>query len=182
MSIVISMDEQDFDLLTENSTYWTGARWNPQEDAERFESTVRGETVKAADWPGWDLKMAYWTDDSWAKVILMRSFLRNTGQECEILWDLGMETWLILTDYKTATWRDLPYTYMIETSDDGEIWMPEAGALASEKTSDSPEDFAKAMLANWVNDHPEPVTYRRIRVWAGTEQDITSMAQAVVNA
>lgn len=108
MSMVVTMNEQDFERLCTVSMRWAGQQWEAQ--AGRFEHpTERGEPQANWDWPGWQLRMAYWAGDSWVNVILMRSYLAVMGHGCEILWDLATDDaigeYIILTDYETMSCR-----------------------------------------------------------------------------
>jgi antitoxin (DNA-binding transcriptional repressor) of toxin-antitoxin stability system len=77
------------------------------------------------------------------------------------------------------------FTYAIEISDDGQIWMPESGAaVGTERTEASAEVFGAHVLDNWVADLPEDAKggHRRIVVWKGEQQDAIDMAAAVITA
>lgn len=77
------------------------------------------------------------------------------------------------------------YTYAIEISDDGQIWMPEHdAAVGTEQTADTAEEYARTVLGNWVDDLPEAARggHRRIVVWKGERQDTIDMAECVIPA
>jgi len=100
--ISIEMSEGDFDRLCETSEQWRGADWQGQ--AERFQHCERKYDAP----PSWGWRYAYWLDGQWATVILARSFLRETGYRCEIVFDRAGEdgpAYVILTDYASPLWR-----------------------------------------------------------------------------
>ena len=88
------------------------------------------------------------------------------------------------------------YTYAIQASDDGEIWMAEEGYLGTEEDEydRGAEKFGQTVLNNYLLDvandaglplgefGSEPVAQTRIVVWNGEQQDSVSMAAAVINA
>ena len=79
------------------------------------------------------------------------------------------------------------YTYAIESTGNGETWMPEAGAIGTEDYDGTAAEYAQAVLGNWLTDAsslgsaPEPGTLRVV-VWDGPQQDVASMAAAVASA
>lgn len=77
------------------------------------------------------------------------------------------------------------FTYAIEISDDGQVWMPEGdAAVGIQASSDTAEDMARDVLDTWVDDLPEEAKggHRRIVVWKGEQQDTIDMAVAIVPA
>lgn len=77
------------------------------------------------------------------------------------------------------------FTYAIEISDDGQIWMPEGdAAVGTQASSDTAEYMARDVLDTWVDDLPEEARggHRRIVVWEGEQQDTIDMAVAVIPA
>jgi hypothetical protein len=76
------------------------------------------------------------------------------------------------------------YTYAIETSDDGETWMPEADAVGTEAYGGGAGAFAGTILANRLaeGDETGPVDLLRVVIWEGAQQDVIEMAAAVVHA
>lgn len=115
MSLVITMNEDDFERLSTTSMQWAGQQWEAHAAAGWFEhATAEGEPQSNRDWPGWQYKMAYWTGDSWVTVMLMRSYLAGIGQDCEILWDPATDDavgeYIILTNYETKRWKNRAQT------------------------------------------------------------------------
>jgi antitoxin (DNA-binding transcriptional repressor) of toxin-antitoxin stability system len=76
------------------------------------------------------------------------------------------------------------YTYGIEISDDGVVWMPEnAAAIGTEQHDGTAEEYGRDVLNNWVDDLPRRDwlrPHRRIVVWAGEQQDTVPMAECVI--
>ena len=96
MSVVISMDGEDFELLCENSGECAPLAAQPG----RFEGMRASEPPSFSDWP-----RIYWLGRSYMAVILARAFLAAYGYRYEVLWDnAGPEDglsfgWCILSDY-----------------------------------------------------------------------------------
>lgn len=118
-AITIQMDENDFDALSSTSMRWAGHGWEDQ--INRFEGT-------AEDAPGvrpvFSWAIAYWVGDSWANVILARSFLAAMGEESAVVWDDTEPPeyppgYVILTDFETRSWRESKHkVLLIETNSD----------------------------------------------------------------
>lgn len=75
------------------------------------------------------------------------------------------------------------YTYAIEISDNGEIWMPENdSAIGTGQSGLSAENYAHLVLVNRLEDSGmlgDPGEHVRVVVWEGARQDTMGMAAAV---
>ena len=101
MKIQIEMTGNDFNHLCEGSTFWAKDKdWPAQVRDGRFEHVQRDyDTPPQMRW-----QWAHWFGNSWANVILARSFLEGQNQEYEILYDLAdnyRNGYVILTDYES---------------------------------------------------------------------------------
>jgi len=76
------------------------------------------------------------------------------------------------------------FTYAIQSTDDGQTWMPEADAIGTEDYDGTAEEYANIVLDNRLAEGIEtgPITDLRIVVWHGPEQGPTPMAAAIVYA
>lgn len=106
MDMTVTMTEQDFEQLTVSSMRW-GVSWEHHFADGRFEDMTPGVPFDVLNREYLKYTMAYWTDDDWTKIIFLRSFLDNLGHTSVVLWDMGMENYCVLTNYKTQTWFDL---------------------------------------------------------------------------
>lgn len=69
------------------------------------------------------------------------------------------------------------YTYAIETSADGEAWSVEL--IADAQTTESPDECARRLLVDWLQEFEETPQYSRCVVWRG---DIGGIDQAAAIA
>lgn len=93
--IRIDMSDRDFDLLRRNAMEWCGQGWDALPD--RFEYSTE---------PNWEYAYAYWVGDSWANVMLARSFLEFHGHAHEVIWDTAENpSYVILTDYASPVMK-----------------------------------------------------------------------------
>ncbi|MEV7902234.1 hypothetical protein [Streptomyces anulatus] len=99
--IEIDLTEHDFERLCERSTLWG----NFEGGAGRFENMTPGKRTEDVDCLQW--AYAYEAREAWANVILMRAFLASVGQASEILWDMDQESYWVLSNYETSTWREM---------------------------------------------------------------------------
>ena len=97
MSVVISMEADDFERLLKSSADRAAMTIGPG----RFEAGADGEVN--ADW---DWSVIYWLGHDYAAVILARAFLAAYGYRYEVLWDTSrpmdrpQRGWCIITDYE----------------------------------------------------------------------------------
>lgn len=97
MSIVISMDAEDFERLCENSGKWAG--WTPP--ACGFETMDISEPPSFREW-----RRIYWLGGNFTAVIFARAFLAARGFDYEVLFDTAehlngqLYGYVILTDYE----------------------------------------------------------------------------------
>jgi len=102
--IKINMTETDFSrLATGGSSELPAGGWTRWPDGFDFE-TIDSDDKE----PSWDWKMQYSFGESWASVLLARSYIEAAGYEYEIIWDMRDEadlSYVILTNFMTARWR-----------------------------------------------------------------------------
>jgi len=104
MKITVDMEPEDFDCLVEQSMQW-GPSLSEQCDNGRFE-TVGGERDISKTW-----KMAYWMGDSYANVLLAKSYLKSIGHTYDVVWDMAVDQggqclgYILLTNYYSEVWK-----------------------------------------------------------------------------
>ncbi len=100
MSVVISMDAEDFRRLLKESRPRAAMKIGPG----RFKTARDGEVLVGQ--PDWDWTAIYWLGHDYAAAILARAFLSAYGCKYEVLWDTSapmdqpQRGWCILTDYE----------------------------------------------------------------------------------
>lgn len=100
---MFDLSETDFERLCDRSVRWAGGSW--EEQADRFENMTPGK--KAGDSFSFEWAFAHDAGESWAHVVLARWFLDSVGAKYEILWDIDQLCYWLLTNYQTATWREM---------------------------------------------------------------------------
>ena len=106
----VHMDESMFETLTQGSMEW-GEKW--REKLDRFENHGGLENFDAyTEFPDLAWEMIYWIGVNAASLVLARSWLLEESHDFEIVWDME-EHWngelfgyAILTNYRTAAWRE----------------------------------------------------------------------------
>lgn len=97
--VTLRMSDRDFEMLPVTTMEWAGVDW-PAQDG-RFKPFRPGEPIV------WRYRFAYWFE-AWGNVILARCFLESLLHEYQILIEEDGEEspFLIVTDYKMASWPD----------------------------------------------------------------------------
>lgn len=90
-NININMIEEDFDNLCHTSMKWDQS-WERQK--RRFDPE-----------PMFHWKYAYWAD-TYVNVMFMRAFLTTQNQETQTVFDTAINSYLVLTNWSSANWRD----------------------------------------------------------------------------
>ena len=85
-TITLTLTAEDFEKIVQTSTEW-GKQWMKQKD--RFEGA-----------PLFTWKMAYWVD-SYLEALVCQHYLSVNGFESQTVWDRGMASTLILTNYES---------------------------------------------------------------------------------
>lgn len=120
LTVPMRMYEEDFDSLFANSSHW--GDWAKQQWEEgRWEHSQK----KYDEAPRFDWIYAYYMGDSWATVIMARSFLQHLDEPYEILWDMGENPgYVIITNYASPTWRKVASAQNQPTAIHRAIRMP----------------------------------------------------------
>lgn len=92
--IIIKMDAQDFERLSNTSMGWLHGRWQDQINEGRFESPHICELAKKMEW-------AYWFDNPVA-FIMAKSYLSTKRISFFATEDLWLGESVIFTDYMGA--------------------------------------------------------------------------------
>lgn len=92
--IIIKMDAQDFERLSNNSMGWLHGRWKDQINEGRFESPDICELAKKMEW-------AYWFDNPVA-FIMAKSYLSTNRIPFFVTEDLWLGESVIFTQYFEA--------------------------------------------------------------------------------
>jgi hypothetical protein len=87
----LEMNEDEFEYLHHTSMEW-GSHWEKQKN--RF-----------LPQPSYKWKMAYWVND-FTQALIMREWLRAQDQKVQIVWDTAFDSHLLLTNYRTAGWKN----------------------------------------------------------------------------
>lgn len=94
--VAITVDQSDFQRFWHTHTKWAGQGWDSDDHTERFE-TLDGGSI---DYLWSD---AYWMGDTWASVVLARSYLNALGQAHQVISDIGDDPafagYVLLTNY-----------------------------------------------------------------------------------
>ena len=98
----VHMNEEMFQHLYESMTYWKKYEdWKFKED--RFEQATPGKSHEENFSYEWE--RIYWVGDHTASMILATSWIKEQGEDFELLWDLAEHWngdslgWAILTNY-----------------------------------------------------------------------------------
>ena len=84
-----SITEKDFDRLWNTSMDWFGVDWEEQEGRFEIDEPIN-----------YKFKRAYWFDDNWANIMFAKIFLTDKNEDYQVLWDLSMMNWCIITNWK----------------------------------------------------------------------------------
>lgn len=98
-TVVVVMDDEDFDMLPETSMAWAGIDWEEKHPG-RFIPARSAETEIR-----WNLTRAYWLGDPYASVLLARAFLQAREEEFQVLVDDSQGQFVIVTNYEARAAR-----------------------------------------------------------------------------
>jgi hypothetical protein len=98
----ITMTGDDFDALFENAGEWRDVG---PEQSDRFSHPHTH--VNTA--PSWDWEMAYWVGTDWLRVMFLRTFLADHGEDFDVLSDNYHDGpfpggYVIVTNYRSPAW------------------------------------------------------------------------------
>lgn len=89
--IKFNMIEEDFDNLCHTSMRW-GQDWEKQK--RRFDPE-----------PSFNWGFGYWVS-SYVEVMFCRAYLTTQGFETQTVFDTAINSYLVLTDFTSSSWRD----------------------------------------------------------------------------
>lgn len=89
-----TITSKDFDLLSYSSMEWGSIDWK-NKYKNRFE-------CHSGDEINWTYKYVYWFEH-YQSIIFAKMFLTSIQQDYQVLFDIGNNDWVIITDYRQDT-------------------------------------------------------------------------------